>query len=73
MKLKEILENSAVPPRSEIPSNKKTQAIRKYIRNKFALRRKLRDVAHRKNRDYIEEPDVMDYMNGGEDNGPTFS
>ncbi len=77
MKLNEILENSIEnsisSPRSEIPSSKKAQLIRKTIRRKFALRRKLRDIAHRKNREYIEEPDVLDYMNGGVDNGPTFS
>lgn len=73
MKLIDILESPLIPPESAIPSSKKAQRIRKLIRNKFALRRKLRDAAHRKNGEYIEEPDVMDFMNGGVDNGPTFS
>lgn len=72
MKLDEVI-NRWAPPRSEIPSRKKAQALRKIIRKNSALRRKIRDVAHRKNRDYIEEPDVLDYMNGHENNGPTFS
>jgi len=71
MKLIDILESPPVPPSSPVPSSKKAQKIRKLIRSRFALRRKLRDVAHRKNGEYIEEPEVFDFMNLGVDNGPT--
>jgi len=72
LKLNEVI-SSRVPPDSKIPSTKKTQLIRKYVRNKFALRRKLRDVALGKNVEYVPDPDPMDYLNGHEDNAATFS
>lgn len=72
MKLNEVI-NHRYPPDSAIPSRKKTQLILKRVRRLRDPGRSIRDVAHGKNRDYIPDPDPMDYLDGHEDNGPTFS
>ena len=76
MKLDDILsENPWLPPNSKTPPRKKIQKLRKLFRKSRGrhINRRLRDIAHGKDRTWIPDPDPMDYLAGHTDNGPKFT
>ena len=69
-----LLRELYTPPESEIAPNKKTQKIRNLLKVRSrAKNKRLRDVAHNKDRKWVPDPDKMDYLKGHADNGPKFS